>query len=200
MWILSTFRRSGSFSSSLKAPGNSSSLSGKSNFRNNSNRTRTPFHKRYIKIKFSVERQRTQNNRKLCHSSEAIRNLRNLKLTCNVTCRSESSLSRSKDCRFSNEPTSSKKFNIRFVIFFFFFCFFSYNFLINYFFCLEEFVLSFCLSFFFCWQFSYILFFCYWLLNIHHHTFHFRYSHPGWIYKHTYIMYIILLYTRSLNI
>ncbi|CRK97337.1 CLUMA_CG010730, isoform A [Clunio marinus] len=62
----------GSFSS-LKTPGNSSSISGKSNFRNNSNRNRTPFHKR---------------------SS------------------SDSSLSKSKE-RFSNQPSTSSKFNIR---------------------------------------------------------------------------------------
>jgi hypothetical protein len=83
----------GSFSS-LKAPGNSSSLSGKSNFRNNSYRNRTPFHKRYIKN---------------CISLMVKRDL------LYYDCRSDSSLSKSKD-RYSNQPTTSSKFNIRFVI------------------------------------------------------------------------------------
>lgn len=83
----------GSFSS-LKAPGNSSSLSGKSNFRNNSYRNRTPFHKRYIEN---------------CISLMVKRDL------LYYDCRSDSSLSKSKD-RYSNQPTTSSKFNIRFVV------------------------------------------------------------------------------------
>lgn len=94
----------GSFSS-LKAPGNSSSLSGKANFRNYSNRNRTPFHKRYKNccILFTVNRD------SLLYES-----------------RSDSSLSKSKD-RYSNQPTSSK-FNIRFVSFISFsFCLHFYH-------------------------------------------------------------------------
>lgn len=99
----------GSFSS-LKAPGNSSSQSGKSNFRNSSNRNRTPFHKRYIDNCISLTV-----NRDLFYYAY----------------RSDSSLSKSKD-RFSNQPTTSSKLNIRFVIFAFVstFLYWLHNFII----------------------------------------------------------------------
>jgi hypothetical protein len=93
----------GSFSS-LKAPGNSSSLSGKSNFRYNY-RNRTPFHKRYTN----------------CFSLTVNRDL------FYYGCRFDSSLSNSKD-RYSNQPTSSK--SIRFVIFALFFFLIGYTFII----------------------------------------------------------------------
>lgn len=101
----------GSFSS-LKAPGNSSSLSGsKANFRNNSSRNRTPFHKRYIKL-FDNFSRGNSHKESLIFMYES---------------RSDSSLSKSKDRYSSNQPTSSK-FNIRFVIFALFsFCLHLYH-------------------------------------------------------------------------
>lgn len=101
----------GSFSS-LKAPGNSSSLSGKSNFRNNSNRNRTPFHKRYTNCCISLANGHKQD------------------LLIYNEYRSESSLSKSKD-RFSNRPPTSSNRNIRFVILL---CFFYWLYFYHFFF------------------------------------------------------------------